>query len=196
MAVNSTRLFVLGALAKSGPMHGHQIRREAQVDRTDLWTDVKPGSLYGALHRMELEGVVTPVRTEQEGNRPARTVYAITPAGLDELDAHRAEALRTVRLSADPVDLALQHVATMPESQIRALLKDRYKQFEVRLSAWLNLRDMAEPHLNRLGVLSFRHTELRLRAELEWHRELLDHLDEALAENRTEDPAEEPTEPG
>lgn len=181
--MNSTRLFVLGALAKSGPMHGHQIRREAQVDRTDLWTDVKPGSLYGALHRMELEGVVTPVRTEQEGNRPARTVYAITAAGLDELDAHRTEALRTVRLPPDPVDLALQNVSDMQEDQVRALIEDRYQALELRLTAWLHLRDVAEPHLNQLGRLSFRHTELRLRAELEWHRELLADLNKALAEN-------------
>jgi DNA-binding PadR family transcriptional regulator len=82
--VNPTRLFVLGALARHGAMYGHQIRRDARMDRADLWSDVRPGSLYGALHRLAAEGLIEAVRTEQSGNLPARTVYAITPEGQRE----------------------------------------------------------------------------------------------------------------
>lgn len=45
-------------------MRACQIRRTAQ---TELWANVKPGSLYGALHR---------ISTEQEGKRPARAHHA------------------------------------------------------------------------------------------------------------------------
>jgi DNA-binding PadR family transcriptional regulator len=105
--VNGTRLFALSALARGGPMHGYQIRRAAKLDRTELWTEVKPGSLYGALHRMAGEGLVEVVRTEREGNPPEHTVYAITTAGRQELPAQRDAVLREVRLRPDPVDLAL-----------------------------------------------------------------------------------------
>ena len=54
--MNPTRLFVLGALARHGPMYGHQIRRDARVDRAELWSEVKPGSLYAALHRLQSGG--------------------------------------------------------------------------------------------------------------------------------------------
>src|SRR2546427_13220403 len=116
--MNSTRLFVLGSLARLGPMHGHQIRRAAQVDRTELWTDVKPGSLYGALHRMADEGLIVPVKTEQEGRLPARTIYEITETGRAELEAHRDEALRSTKLSNDPVDLALQNIDDLPPESV------------------------------------------------------------------------------
>src|SRR5689334_24794170 len=99
--MNSTRLFVLGSLARGGPMHGHQIRRAAQLDRIELWADVRPGSLYAALHRMEAEGVIRAIRTEQEGNRPARTIYELTDLGRAELEAQRDEALRHTRLRPD-----------------------------------------------------------------------------------------------
>ena len=79
--MNPTRLFVLGALARHGPMYGHQIRRDARIDCTELWSEVKPGSLYAALHRLHAEGLIEPVRTEQQGNLPARTVYAVTAEG-------------------------------------------------------------------------------------------------------------------
>src|SRR2546427_1129194 len=127
--MNSTRLFVLGSLARLGPMHGHQIRRAAQVDRTELWTDIKPGSLYGALHRMAGEGLIAPVKTEQEGNLPARTIYEITEAGREELEAHRDEALRITKLSSDPVDLALQYTEDMSTRAVKDVLTNRRRAY-------------------------------------------------------------------
>ena len=182
--MNSTRLFVLGALARSGPMHGHQIRREAQTDRTELWTDVKAGSLYGALHRMQEEGIIRAVRTEQEGNRPARTVYAVTPEGFKEFAVHRDEALREARIRPDPVDLALQNTQDLPEEALRAVLEDRRRALAGQLEAWNHLQETAAPHIRGLERMIFRHTELRLRAELAWHDELLTELTKILDEEQ------------
>jgi DNA-binding PadR family transcriptional regulator len=178
--MNSTRLFVLGALARGGPMYGHQIRRAAQVDRTELWTDIKQGSLYGALHRMAAEGVIEVIRTEQQGKMPARTVYAITPAGHEELAAIRDEALRDTRLRPDPVDLALQNAQDMSEAQLRAVLEDRRAAIAAQLASFRHLHDTAEPHLAGIESLGFSHTLLRLEAELAWHDESLKALPTAL----------------
>ncbi len=188
--MNSVRLFVLGSLTRGGPMHGHHIRRAAQIDRTELWADVKPGSLYGALHRMEAEGVVTALRTEQEGNRPARTVYAITPEGRAELAAHRDAALRDVTLRPDPVDLALQYTTDLSPEALRDVLEDRRRARAAELASWIRLRAQADPYLTPLEKLTFRHTLLRLEAEVTWHDELLAELPSLVANEpatRTED---------
>jgi len=174
--MNSTRLFVLGALARGGPMYGHQIRRAAQLDRTELWTDIKQGSLYGALHRMAAEGVIEVVRTEQEGSMPARTVYAITPPGRLELTAIRDQALRETGLRPDPVDLALQNAQDMSEDQLRAVLENRRAAFAVELASWRHLREAAAPQLTGVESMGFGHTLLRLEAELAWHEEALKAL--------------------
>jgi DNA-binding PadR family transcriptional regulator len=182
--MNSTRLFVLGMLARGGPMHGHQIRRNAQIDRTELWANVKPGSLYGALHRMEAEGVITALRTEQEGNRPARTVYEITGEGRAELKAHLDEALAHSRLRPDPIDLALQVAVDMPLAELQAVLEERRAALAAEQASWLRLRAMADPFLTPMDKMTFRHTLLRLETELAWHDELLAHLPELLAEQK------------
>jgi DNA-binding PadR family transcriptional regulator len=174
--MNSTRLFILGALARGGPMYGHQIRRAAQLDRTELWTDIKQGSLYGALHRMAAEGVIEVVRTEQEGSMPARTVYAITPPGRLELTAIRDEALRNTRLRPDPVDLALQNAQDMSENDLRAVLENRRAAITAELASWRHLREAAAPHLTGVESMGFGHTLLRLEAELAWHEEALKAL--------------------
>ena len=123
--MNPTRLFVLGMLAGRGPMYGHQIRRDARVDRTELWSQVRPGSLYGALHRMEAEQLIEAVRTEQQGRLPARTVYAITEEGRRELRSLRAEALREAGLRPDPVDLALAMSSDLDPETLTGFFADR-----------------------------------------------------------------------
>jgi DNA-binding PadR family transcriptional regulator len=182
--MNSTRLFILGSLTRRGPMHGHQIRRAAQVDRTELWADVKPGSLYGALHRMAAEGVIEAVRTEREGNLPARTIYAITEEGLGELSAHRGEALEDTRLRPDPVDLALQYTHGLAEEELIAAVQARRQALAAQLTSWMNLHEVARPHLTGLEPITFDHTLTRLRAELEWHDRLLEELPKLLAAER------------
>lgn len=161
-------------------MYGHQIRRAAQVDRTELWTDIKQGSLYGALHRMAAEGAIEVVRTEQQGGLPARTVYAITPAGREELAAIRDEALRDTRLRPDPVDLALQNAQDMSAGELRAVLEARRAAIAAELTSFRHLHETAAPHLTPIESMGFGHTLTRLEAELAWHDEALKALPAAF----------------
>jgi len=65
------------------PLHGLGIsRRIEQV--TDGVFQVKPGSLFPALHRMEQEGWIAGDWGESENNRRAK-YYRLTPAGASQL---------------------------------------------------------------------------------------------------------------
>jgi DNA-binding PadR family transcriptional regulator len=185
--MSSTRLFILGSLAQGGAMHGHQIRQQAQTDRTELWTDIKAGSLYGALHRMEAEGVIEAVRTEQQGRLPARTVYEITEDGRLELAALREAILRDTRLRPDPVDLALQLSADMSLRQLTEFIDHRCRTLRTELESWRRLRETAAPHLRALEPLGFDHVLFRLEAEVTWHEKVLAELP-ALMESGDEPP--------
>lgn len=185
--MSSVRLFILGSLARSGPMHGHQIRRNAQTDRTELWTDIKVGSLYGALNRMAAEGVIEAVRTERTGNLPARTVYAITDAGRTELSALRAAVLRDTRLRPDPVDLALSYHDDMPDEELLAAVADRRAALDTALRSWQHLLESATPYLSGVEPLGFQHHLIRLKAELDWHDLVLAELPKLLAARHTDD---------
>lgn len=175
--MNSTRLFALSTLARRGQMHGYQIRRSAQLDRTELWTDVKPGSLYNALRRMAEEGLVEVVRTEKVGNPPERTVYTITADGRRELIAQRDAALRDVRMRPDPVDLALQYTADLTEQELVAAFDTRRQAVAAQLAAFEAEFHTARPDLVGLEPMIFEHCLERLRAELAWHDKLLAQLE-------------------
>ena len=71
-----------------GPNHGWGIaNRIRQISRDGL--NASQGSLYPALHRLELSGDVQSEMTASENNRRAR-VYKLTPAGRRRLDAETA----------------------------------------------------------------------------------------------------------
>ena len=70
-----------------GPNHGWGIAtRIRQTSAEGL--NASQGSLYPALHRLELRGDVRSEMTASENNRRAR-VYTITAAGRRRLDAER-----------------------------------------------------------------------------------------------------------
>jgi transcriptional regulator len=70
-----------------GPNHGWGISdRLRQISKDGLSTS--QGSLYPALHRLELRGDVRSEMTASDNNRRAR-VYRLTPAGRRRLQAER-----------------------------------------------------------------------------------------------------------
>ena len=76
-------MMILKALSL-GSMHGLGIsRRIAQISRQTF--DVKPGSLFPALHRMEEEGWIVSSWGDSETNRRAK-YYELTKAGRRHLE--------------------------------------------------------------------------------------------------------------
>jgi len=182
--VSSIRLFILGTLAASGPLHGHQIRQQAQSDRTDMWADVPVGSLYGALKRLAHEGLVREVRTERVGNRPERTVYEITREGHRALDAVRDQALRELVLRNDPFDLALAQSRDLPEETLTQIVANRLAGLRVQESSLRHRAETADIYLNEAERMVLRHLIERAAAEVRWHEELLGRMPKIAADFR------------
>lgn len=81
-------LLILKALALE-EMHGLGIsRRIGQI--TNQTFDVKPGSLFPALHRMEQAGWLSSTWGESENNRRAR-YYRLTKAGQRQLGLEKEQ---------------------------------------------------------------------------------------------------------
>ena len=72
-----------------GPLHGLGVsRRIEQVTKGTF--QVKPGSLFPALYRMEQAGYLRSEWGESENRRKAK-FYQLTPAGRRQLEAETAE---------------------------------------------------------------------------------------------------------
>lgn len=170
--MNISRLVVLGLLSANGPMHGHRIRREAEITNVQDWGGVNVGALYREMHRMEGEGLIVPVRSEQEGRRPARIVYAISEDGVRELVRLRGEAWRSAEGYLDPVSAALLFGGPASPAELAEHLSYRRQVLQANLDSLVSERTRFTPHLPMLVIAAYKRGELRLAAELEWHEQM------------------------
>ena len=164
---------ILGVLAERGPMHGHQIRRIAELTNAEAWGGITGGALYAELRRLDADGLVRAVREEQVGRRPARTVYQVTDEGRLELVVQRDAALDVIFGSADPVSVVLLFAAGADTSDLAELLVARRGRVAGQLDAMAAERERltGQGVLSPLAIAAFRRGELRLEAELRWYEE-------------------------
>jgi DNA-binding PadR family transcriptional regulator len=171
--MNLSRLMILGLLADRGPMHGHQIRRTAELTNAEVWGGITGGALYAELRKLDGEGLIEAVREERVGRRPARTVYQITAEGRLELVVQREAALDVIFGSADSVSVVLLFAAGADAAELSERLANRRRRIAGQLEAMTGERERltAQGVLPPLAVAAFRRGELRLEAELRWHEE-------------------------
>jgi transcriptional regulator len=92
-----------------GPTHGHAIAKHIQRTSEDM-LQVETGSLYPALHRLELKGWITASWELSDKGKRAR-YYRLTPLGRRQLAAEQSkwEAFsRAMGLILNPVDQEAQ----------------------------------------------------------------------------------------
>jgi len=77
---NCNEALILAALT-DGPRHGYQLALDVE-ERSQGFFRFKHGTLYPILHKLEKEGLIKGVWTE-EGPRGKRKSYALTSKGRD-----------------------------------------------------------------------------------------------------------------
>jgi transcriptional regulator len=73
----------------TGPAHGHAVAKHIQRTSEDL-LQVETGSLYPALHRLELKGWIAASWDLSDKGKRAR-FYRLTPAGRKQLASERSK---------------------------------------------------------------------------------------------------------
>jgi DNA-binding PadR family transcriptional regulator len=174
--VSSIRLYILGALADEGDMHGHQLRQLAEKEHVAEWTEVTVGALYGALKRLAAEGLIEGVRTEREGSYPERQVWRITCEGRVALAKLQLDGLREIQMRADPFDLAISRPDLERADEIPALLDLRIARLRAMLAESEAHTAMIARYLSPLEQVIMAHKPARLRAEIAWHEQLASQL--------------------
>jgi DNA-binding PadR family transcriptional regulator len=88
--VTSLGISVL-ALLRERPMHGYEMFQTLTARHADRMLKVRAGSLYHVVNRLAEEKLIRPTGTARNGNRPERTTYELTDAGVDALTARLRE---------------------------------------------------------------------------------------------------------
>jgi len=157
-------------------MHPYEIRRQVrQRGKGDL-VDLRPGSLYRTIERLERAGLVEPVETTREGRFPERTVYRITEHGREELLDWMRELLATPVNDFPQVLQALSVLPILEADDARLQLEGRLLRLESEVAAMRTAMRRLEGVLPRLFNVENEYALALREAELVWMRALVEDL--------------------
>lgn len=161
-------LLLLGFLRRQN-MHGYQLNKFL-LGELATCIDIKKPTAYYLLKRMAKQGWIAET-IEQDGNRPPRRVYNITPQGETAFQT----LLRTALSIYIPIyfeeDFALAFLDELPPQEVRSLLEQRR---DALLQAHATLQK-TPPHSGSVQWL-IEHQRRHLQTELDLLNEILGSL--------------------
>jgi DNA-binding PadR family transcriptional regulator len=121
---NLLALAVLSCLTQQ-PMHPYELGRTLREHGDDRSIKFNHGSLYMVIGQLAKAGFITEQETSRAGQRPERTVYALTDAGRDELRNWLSELLKQPQHEYPAFVAALSVIGALPPTQVLTLLRTR-----------------------------------------------------------------------
>ena len=121
---NPLALAVLSYLTMK-PMHPYELSRTLRDNGDARSIKFNHGSLYMVVQQLAKAGFIAEVETSREGQRPERTVYAITDAGRHEARDWLSELISQPEHEYPHFVTALSLVAALPPGEVVPLLRTR-----------------------------------------------------------------------
>ena len=163
-------------LLRQGPMHPYQMRRLLKLRYLDEILELRHGSLYHAIGRLERAGRIAVEATGREGKRPERTTYRITEAGEAELLAALRKMIATPRHEASDFMAAMSFLVHLEPDEARMRLEERCRELEKKIGEREGLLTLAWEGVPRIHLVESEYLLAMKRAELEWTRRLTEQI--------------------
>ncbi len=185
----SVRNALLGLLQQR-PRHGYELHDafEAVAGGEVNW-DIKPAQVYTTLARLHKSGLIVEEGLEQEGG-PEKRIYAITPAGREELRAWFHTPVKAEHQRDELYLKLMLSLATGQADPYRILYIQRANLYR-EMHDLTTRRSHADPRSQLAYILLLDQAIMHLEADLRW----LDMVEARLDEIRRQplpEPAERP----
>lgn len=165
--MSTTRLVILGYL-RQYPQHGYELKQRIE-DHMGDWTSIAFGSIYFALNKLEQEGLIQKIATEQEGNRPSRSVYRTTAAGEKEFLQLLRQLWTDVDQTLYNIDVGIFFMDSLPQEEILQFLAQRHEMLQQQIRyVEEHMSLQFERGIPRRAQAIFSHSLMHLKTELEW----------------------------
>jgi DNA-binding PadR family transcriptional regulator len=156
------------ALLREAPMHPYQMQRLLRFRHKDEILGLKRGSLYHAIGRLLREGLITIETTGREGNRPARTTYRLTPAGLDKFKLTIRKIVATPRREPSEFMAALSFLVHLNPKEAVRQLQQRVRSLDAEIAQRAAGLAAASARVERINLIESEYLLSMLQAERVW----------------------------
>ncbi len=158
-------------------MHPYRMQRLIRERGKDQVINAgRRGGLYQTVGRLLRLGLIAVRASEQEHNRPERTIYEITDAGRQTLLGWMREMLSTPAAEFPAFPAALAHLALLSPEDARKQLELRARALEADVADIARELESAGAFVPRLFLIESEFLLRTRQAELDWVRALVGDL--------------------
>ncbi|WP_327144912.1 PadR family transcriptional regulator [Nocardia sp. NBC_01327] len=165
--VNPLSLAVLVQLWER-PMHPYQMSQTLKQRGKDDSVRINYGALYAVVESLLQQGFIDVVGAEQEGNRPARTVYRITDDGIAEMRDWLREWVSEAEKEYPRFMAALSFLPVLGPDEAADLLNRRIAVLDKRIAAINDTKIATESWLPELLIIEGLYELRMLEADREF----------------------------
>lgn len=162
--------------------HGYEIQKFIQTSGFDTWANIKTGSIYYALNKMEKDGEIELVREEIRGSR-TRRIYKITELGREVLKKTIEEELKgpIVPLNLGKFILPATFNKINKQSAVE-IIEKRIGELNKEIEFWKYWREVkanasSGATFHKADKISFDMAISNFEYELQWYRALIEEFD-------------------
>ncbi|WP_328989562.1 PadR family transcriptional regulator [Kribbella sp. NBC_01245] len=173
---NPLAFAVLGSLSER-PMHPYEISTMLKTRGKDQSIKLNYGSLYSVVAALQKHGLIEAVETVREGNRPERTVYALTAAGGQEFDEWLSEFIGEPSRDFSQLEAGLAYMPALSPDRTVELLDQRRQALQAEVDRLEAVH--VSPQLKSLPRLFWVESEFRLamlKAEVAYVEQLAEEI--------------------
>ncbi len=173
---NPLALAVLSCLDER-PMHPYEISSTLRERGKEQSIKLNYGSLYSVVEALQRHGLIEARETARAGNRPERTVYAITQAGHEEFEDWLAELLSTPVKEYLSLEAGLALMPGLPPDVVARLLSIRADRLRLEMRGIDDMHEQARGQgLADLFLIESMYRRHMLAAEVEFVEKLVGDL--------------------
>lgn len=170
-AIRTPLTMAVLTLLRERPRHPYDMQAILRDRYVGEVVKLRGGSLYDAIRRLEAAGLLAAVETNRAGARPERTVYAITDAGEELLDALVEEYLGTVAEEYPVFSAGLAHILNVQPAKAIELLSQRIDALQARFDEVAKaLTTLRRDGLPRVVTVEAEYAQTMRKAEIRWLR--------------------------
>jgi DNA-binding PadR family transcriptional regulator len=165
---NPLALAVL-ALLSERPMHPYEMAQTMRERHQEEVIKLNYGSLYTVVESLQRHELITASATQRAGNRPERTVYAVTGAGTAELHDWLRELIAVPAKEYPRFEAGISMVGLLPPHDALTVVEQREAAVGEQLTALaVLLEKLAGMGLPQLAWIELDYRMAMLRAERAW----------------------------
>ncbi|MFI6102199.1 PadR family transcriptional regulator [Lentzea sp. NPDC051213] len=165
---NPLALAVLALLSEQ-PMHPYEMAQTMRERHQEEVIKLNYGSLYTVVETLRKHELITASATQKAGNRPERTVYAITDAGTAELHDWLRELIAVPAKEYPRFEAGISLIGLLPPQDALDLVEQREAAVGEQLTALAVLLErLAGLGLPQIAWIELDYRMAMLRAERSW----------------------------